>query len=99
MPEFKGNVFAVQTGDCWDPQLDELKERGGKVKAKDKELRAQGLEGAELREALDAFRAELYTAEEREILKGSSNQGYHYMGSAKITGRIGVAFAEALLGD
>jgi hypothetical protein len=35
--------------------------------------------------------------EEREIAKGVSNQGFHYMGSSKIYSRIGEAFAEALI--
>jgi alpha-galactosidase len=36
------------------------------------------------------------TAEEDEIVKGASNQAYHYLGSAKILGQIGKAFADAL---
>jgi hypothetical protein len=38
------------------------------------------------------------TAKEEEIVKGASNQGFHYLGAAKILGQIGKAFAEALIG-
>jgi len=37
--------------------------------------------------------------EERRIAAGSSNAGYHYMGSAKIMAQIGKAFAEAMHGS
>jgi alpha-galactosidase len=36
------------------------------------------------------------TAEDEEILKGASNQEFHYLGAAKILGPIGKAFADAL---
>jgi Carbohydrate esterase, sialic acid-specific acetylesterase len=35
--------------------------------------------------------------EEAEIAKGASNQGYHYLGAAKILGQIGKALADALV--
>lgn len=38
------------------------------------------------------------TPEEEEIVKGASNQGFHYYGAAKILGPIGQAFAEAMVG-
>ena len=34
---------------------------------------------------------------ERFIAKGRSNQGYHYLGSAKIYSRIGEALAKAII--
>ncbi len=37
------------------------------------------------------------TAEEEEIAKGASNQGFHYLGAAKILGQIGKAFADAMV--
>lgn len=37
------------------------------------------------------------SAEEEEIAKGASNQGFHYLGAAKILGQIGKAFADALV--
>jgi hypothetical protein len=39
----------------------------------------------------------LISPKEREIIKGASNGGYHYLGSAKILGQIGKAFAEAMV--
>jgi hypothetical protein len=36
------------------------------------------------------------TADEEEIARGASNQGFHYLGAAKILGPIGQAFAEAM---
>jgi len=36
------------------------------------------------------------SAKEEEIVKGASNQGFHYLGAAKILGQIGKAFADAL---
>lgn len=37
------------------------------------------------------------SAKDEEIAKGASNQGFHYLGSAKILGQIGKAFADALV--
>jgi len=37
------------------------------------------------------------TPREAKIIRGASNGGYHYLGSAKILGQIGKAFAEAML--
>jgi len=55
----------------------------------------RGKKEAEIRAELDNM---VYTPEELTLLKRSvSNGGYHYLGSAKILGRIGEAFAEALL--
>lgn len=40
----------------------------------------------------------MYTAEEQQYLQENhSNQGYHYLGSGKILGRIGEAFATAMI--
>jgi hypothetical protein len=40
---------------------------------------------------------EVLSPKDREALKGASNGGYHYFGSAKIFAQMGKAFAEALL--
>lgn len=97
LPEFKGNVTAVLTENYWDAELDELKRRGGKVKAKLQELnKDSSLSRQQRDEALAKFRAELYTPRELEVLKGSSNGGYHYNGSAKIMAQIGKGFADAI---
>ncbi len=97
MPEFKGTVTAVYTETYWDAQLGELRQRGGRVRGKSNELnKDQSLSPKQRKQALDTFKAELYTDKEREVLKGASNAEYHYMGSAKILGQIGKAFAEAV---
>jgi hypothetical protein len=98
MPEFKGNVAAVLTENYWDPQLSELAARWGKVQGRSRELsRNQDLSREEREQQLDAFKAELFTAEELDIYqKGTSNAAYHYLGSAWILGQIGQAFAEAI---
>ncbi len=97
LPEFKGNVTAVLTENYWDAELDELKSRAGKLKAKSQELnKDKSLTREQRDEALSKFRAELYTPQELEILKGSSNAEYHYNGSAKIMAQIGRGFADAI---
>jgi hypothetical protein len=40
---------------------------------------------------------EVLSPKDREALKGASNGGYHYFGSAKIFAQMGKAFAEAIL--
>ena len=37
------------------------------------------------------------TAKQRSIIRGASNAPFHYLGSAKMLGQIGKAFAEAML--
>jgi hypothetical protein len=46
---------------------------------------------------LDLALEEVLSAKDREALKGASNGGYHYFGSAKIFAQMGKAFAEANL--
>jgi hypothetical protein len=48
-------------------------------------------------EKLDLALEEVLSPNDREVLKGASNGGYHYWGSAKIFAQMGKAFAEALL--
>jgi hypothetical protein len=98
LPEFKGSVTAVLTENYWDAELDELKTRGAKLKAKSQELnKDESLNRAQREAALEKYRAELYTPRELDILKGSSNAEYHYNGCAKILGQIGQSFADALV--
>ena len=97
LPEFQGNVAAVLTENYWDTELAELQNRGGRIRAKSQELnKDSSLNRQQREEALAKFQAELYTPREREILKGSSNAAFHYLGSAKIMAQIGKGFAEAL---
>ena len=98
LPEFKGNVIAVFTENYWDGQLAELVDRRGKINAKRRELsKDQSLTRAQRDKAIAEFSAKLFTKEELKILEvGVSNAAYHYLGSAKILGQIGKAFADAL---
>ncbi|MEY3175881.1 MAG: hypothetical protein RLZZ436_3795 [Planctomycetota bacterium] len=49
------------------------------------------------KEKLELALEEVLSPKDREALKGASNGGYHYFGSAKIFAQMGKAFAEALL--
>jgi alpha-galactosidase len=98
MPEFKGNVAAVLTEKYWDLELSELVDRRGKINAKRRSLnRDKTLTAEERKKQLDEFTSKLFTSKELKTLEaGTSNAAYHYLGSAKILGQIGKAFAEAL---
>ena len=48
-------------------------------------------------EALQAELDKLCSDIDRELAKGASNQGYHYLGSGKMLSQIGEAFAGAIL--
>jgi len=105
MPEFKGNVAAVQTANYWDMQLDELitrsQKKGGpmikELQKKAEEQKGDRLNHNERMAIRDMVYAEIFTPEEKKILEvGRSNQGFHYHGSAKILGGIGKGFAEAM---
>ncbi len=100
LPEFKGNVAAVRTEDFWDLELTALTTRDGKLKQEAKKIQKEKqLKGKEAQAVLEELRAKEFSENERAILeKGISNQGYHYLGSAKIMARIGKGFAEAMAG-
>jgi alpha-galactosidase len=99
LPEFKGNVVAVQTAPYWDDDLDALQQRMERFNAKmDQEAkkdpsRSQAAKDEAHKKAL----AESFTPEELKRMKGISNGGYHYLGAAKILAPIGKAFANAML--
>ena len=97
LPEFKGNVVAVQTAPFWDDELDALQQRMEKFNAKmDQEAKKDpNLSQAARDEAYRKALAETFTPADRKRLKGVSNGGYHYLGAAKILAPIGKAFAEA----
>jgi hypothetical protein len=101
MPEFKGSVVNVFTEKYWDPQLDELTGRSEQIKVKSRELEIDAkLTPAQRKAELEKFKAGLFTPAELVIMqKGISNQGFHYLGSSKILGQIGKAFAEAMVGQ
>ena len=98
LPEFKGNVTAVLTENYWDQQLSDLVDRRGKVNAKRRDLsKDKSLNREQRDKAIAQLNADLFTKEELKILElGVSNAAYHYLGSSKILGQIGKAFADAL---
>jgi len=107
MPEFKGNVAAVQTAQFWDKDLQAIQDKKSKVRQLRHFLKSEhkahaNKDGKMTREQQQArvreFEAELLTPADRALWKrGASNQAYHYFGSARMMGQIGKAFAEAML--
>ncbi len=95
LPEFKGNVAAVQTAPYWDDKLDALFTReqadwpkvNATVKAEHDESWGNKMK----------VMAENFTPEEWKYLQGASAFGFHYLGAAKIMAPIGKAFADAML--
>jgi hypothetical protein len=82
------NVLAAYANDQYEPNAPEH------YAALD--VRIEGITQAD-RENMDRALEEVCSSEDRERLKGASDGGYHYMGSAKIFAQIGKAFAEAML--
>lgn len=98
MPEFKGNVHAVLTEKCWDSQLGALEDRRtlykDKIQAAERDKKLSEEERAAL---IEKLKAETLTPEQKKLYDiAISNFGYHYLGSSKIVGNIGIAFADAL---
>ena len=82
------NVLAAYSNDLYDPASSQ------NYAAID--LRIEGITKADQKK-LDLALEEVFSQKDREALKGASNGGYHYFGSAKILSQIGKAFAEALV--
>jgi len=82
------NVLAVYANDQYDLNSP------GHYAAID--ARIEGITKAD-HEKLDLALEEVLSPKDRDALKGASNGGYHYFGSAKIFAQMGKAFAEALL--
>ncbi|MEN9574838.1 MAG: hypothetical protein RL077_3201 [Verrucomicrobiota bacterium] len=60
------------------------------------DVRIEGITKAD-QDKLDLALEEVLSPKDREALKGASNGGYHYLGSAKIFAQMGKAFAEAIV--
>ena len=107
MSKFAGSVVAVPTAPYWDSALAVIDAKRGQIRGKQNALRkkhpkhenADGkLTQKEIQKIIADFESELLSEEELELeIRGKSNAGYHYLGSAKTYSQIGVAFAEALL--
>ena len=102
LPEFKGNVVAVQTAPFWDDTLGAIEKKIGQVRAARQALNKKVQDGKMTKEEAEVesrkLEAELISPEDAALWKrGASNAGYHYLGSAKTFAQIGKAFAEALV--
>jgi len=94
LPEFKGNVAAVQTAPYWDDDLEALQARMDAYWPK-VDARVAAEKNTSWENKMKVM-AENYTPEDWKRLKAASNGGYHYLGAAKIMAPIGKAFAEAM---
>ncbi len=107
MPEFKGNVAAVETAPFWAEELDAIDEKRGKVKQMARLLKSKNknspnkdgsMDAAAQKEYLKKYETELISPEESaKWTRGASNAGYHYLGCAKTFALMGKHFAEANL--
>ena len=94
LPEFKGNVLAVQTAPFWDDKLATLQARveasWPKVDAKVREEKNESWENK-----MKHMSANFTPEEWKYYQHNGSNAGYHYLGCAKTFALMGKAFAEA----
>ncbi len=107
LPEFKGNVVAVETAPFWSAELDAIDKKRAKVgqmrhflDSKHKNYaNADGkMTEEQKREHMKKFEADLITPADLALWKrGASNAGYHYLGCAKTFALMGKHFAEANL--
>lgn len=107
LPEFQGNVAAIETAPFWDAPLAAIAEKYEQVRQMGYYLRnmhkkyanADGSMTEQQQKAyLKEFEAKLITPEEAARWKrGASNAGYHYLGCAKTFALMGRAFAESAL--
>jgi len=107
LPEFVGNVAAVQTAPFWSMELAAIAAKYDQVrqmrffldsKHKDHPNVAGSMTEGQKAEYLKLYESMLISAEEVALWKrGASNAGYHYLGCAKTFALMGEAFAEANL--
>jgi hypothetical protein len=107
LPEFRGNVVAVETAPFWDAPLgaiaakhDQVRQMGYFLKSKHKDhANADGsMDEKQQRAFLAHYEAKLISPEEAaRWRRGASNAGYHYLGCAKTFALMGEAFARAVL--
>lgn len=105
MPEFKGNVMAVQTAPFWSDELGLIDAKRAQIgqmsyfldsKHKDHANADGKMTDEQKKEYLRKYEADLITPAELALWKrGASNAGYHYLGCAKTFALMGRHFAEA----
>lgn len=105
LPEFKGNVAAIRTEKYWDPELARIEKKVKDACRKEALAKDPKLTDAQKPWLLDKAASKLkkevakkvLTPDEQNFVKvGTSNQAFHYMGSAYIYGNIGKAFADTM---
>jgi len=107
MPEFKGNVLAVQTAPFWSDELGAIDAKRAQIrqmswfldsKHKDHANADGKMTVEQKKEYLKKFEADLFSPAELALWnRGASNAGYHYLGCAKTFALMGKHFAEANL--
>ena len=107
MPEFKGNVAAVETAPFWADELAAIADKHDKVqqmrsaldnKSKDHANADGNMTDEQKNEFMKKYEADLISPKEATMWKrGASNFGFHYLGCAKTFALMGKAFAEANL--
>ena len=107
LPEFAGNVMAVETAPFWSEELGAIDEKHAQVsqmghflnsKHKDYANADGHMTEEQKQEYLKKYEADLITPAEATLWKrGASNAGYHYLGCAKTFALMGKAFAESTL--
>jgi alpha-galactosidase len=105
MPEFKGNVAAVQTAPFWSDELGLIDAKRAQVSQMSYFLNSNHKDHAnadgkmtdeEKKEYLSKYEADLISPAELALWnRGASNAGYHYLGCAKTFALMGRYFAEA----
>jgi hypothetical protein len=106
LPEFRGNVLAVETSPFWDERLAAIADKQEDVRQMARMLRTKNKNGPnkdgamndqQQKEYVEKYSNEIISPEELSLWKrGASNAGYHYLGCGKTFVGIGNAFAEAL---
>ena len=107
LPEFKGNVLAVETAPFWSDELGAIDEKRAQIsqmrhyldsKHKDHANANGQMTPEEINAYLKKYEADLISPAEAALWKrGASNAGYHYLGCAKTFAFIGKHLAEANL--
>ncbi|MBM3967101.1 MAG: sialate O-acetylesterase [Planctomycetes bacterium] len=98
LPEFQGNVATVFAEKYWDRELSLAKSKESQIDQKAKSIaQERKLSGADEKALIEKMRREGLTDRERLVIeRGISNLEFHYLGSAKILGGVGVGLAEAM---
>jgi alpha-galactosidase len=106
LPEFKGNVIAVQTAPFWFEELGAIDDKQEQVdqmryfldsKHPDHPNADGHMSDRQKEDHVKSFEAKLISPAEVALWqRGASNAGYHYLGCAKTFALMGEAFAAGL---